>query len=346
MRHSGLLAVFAVITVLLATGCGGGNSTTSVNSVWTGAFVEAGSVGNTGTLQAAFVQNGTNLSGSLVTTTIGSSAINAINGTINGNQLTATLTLNIPQSTPISNPTALRTDRIQGFGAPNWYSTSAPIDLSKPLTVSIAGTVLSASQYTVDRTNAYANRIYLPVLVPPTSIVEIQYYPYNPTAISPVAANKTIYTGTVTGNTIMGTYTLSNSSGAPEGTFTLTKAVGMTTADLVGHSANWTGTYTIGAVTHTLSLRFVQNKASLTFSGTVGTNGSSATTAITGTGAVIGTNVTLIFVDGSETVYLTGVFATNTASADAISGTTLDSSESTGAFTITPTVSDPDIPLP
>ncbi len=73
-----------------------------------------------------------------------------------------------------------RTEQLHGFGVPNFYSTAAPIDLSKPLVISIDGRLLGPAEYTVDRTTLYTNRIFLIAGVPAVSIVQIQYYPYNP----------------------------------------------------------------------------------------------------------------------------------------------------------------------
>ncbi|MCW3097996.1 MAG: hypothetical protein JWL77_3614 [Chthonomonadaceae bacterium] len=106
----------------------------------------------------------------------------------------------LTQTSPTSSTTTQRTEPTHGFGAPNWYSTAAPIDLSKPIVVTIDGNLVPpapkgstgtgpAGTYLVDTTTLYTNRFYVNLAVPSTSIVQIQYYPYDP---NPVPGNRSI----------------------------------------------------------------------------------------------------------------------------------------------------------
>ncbi|HLK60952.1 MAG TPA: hypothetical protein VKU00_30590, partial [Chthonomonadaceae bacterium] len=67
-----------------------------------------------------------------------------------------------------------------GLPALTAYRTNDPIDISKPVNIYIDGQWLAQNQYTIDNTTAYTDTIYLKNFVPPTSTVNIQYYPYNP----------------------------------------------------------------------------------------------------------------------------------------------------------------------
>jgi hypothetical protein len=217
MRHSRVWAIFAVITAFFVVGCGGGgsSSSTSVAGFWTGSFTEKGVSSTPSTLQATFTQNGTTITGTVV---LSGNSTGALSGTIQGNQFNATIT------TP-----TLRTDKQFGFGAPNSYYTTAPMDLSRPIVVIVGSVVLQGSpsptpQYTVDTSvsTLYSNRIYIPTVVPTTTFVQIQYYPY---ASNPGVGTTTNFTGTAFGNSITGGYTTSTTSGPQTGTFVLTKPI-------------------------------------------------------------------------------------------------------------------------
>jgi len=95
----------------------------------------------------------------------------------------------LTQTSPGTVTSTQRTEQIHGFGAASWYSTSAPIDLSKPLVVSIDGEPIPKSGYTLDTTTLYTNRIFVLAAVLPTSIVKIDYYPYDP---NPTPGNRSI----------------------------------------------------------------------------------------------------------------------------------------------------------
>jgi hypothetical protein len=106
----------------------------------------------------------------------------------------------LTQTSPAGSTTSQRTEPTHGFGVPNWYQTAAPIDLSKQIIVTIdeipvppapkgsTGTG-PAGTYMVDTTTLYTNRFYLNLAVPSTSIVQIQYYPYDP---NPIPGNRSI----------------------------------------------------------------------------------------------------------------------------------------------------------
>ncbi|MCW3097319.1 MAG: hypothetical protein JWL77_2937 [Chthonomonadaceae bacterium] len=365
MRHSGLWAIFAVGTVLFSVGCGGGggggNSTSSVSGVWTGTLKQVITGMNTGTIHVAFFQNGTQITGTAIGTIAGagSSPVGTITGSIDGNRIVASITTQIP---PTGSATTQRTEQTHGFGAPNWYSTNAPVDLSKPIGVTVDGNIVPqapngsaspgpAGTYWVDMTRLYTNRFYLNIAVPSTSIVQIQY---DPVDLGPDSGSMIDFNGTVYGNSITGVYsTLGNSpgrasarpsrditgtttaSGSTEGTFVLTKLAGVTTPDLATTARTWSGTYTTSGVTHTLSIQFTQTQDTLSFFGTTGLSGSSgANSGITGFGAIIGNNVALVATSGSVTTYLTGVYATSTVKGIAVSGTTTDSTGGSGTFEI------------
>ncbi len=128
MRFSGLLAAFAVCTTLFAAGCGGGggNNTRSVNGVWTGAARPTVPNGSNSALQTQFVQIGTQITGTAVTTNASGSSIGTITGTIHGDQITATITTRIAPANPTA---AQRTEGIHDLSyrclLPGAYSASA-----------------------------------------------------------------------------------------------------------------------------------------------------------------------------------------------------------------------------
>ena len=79
--------------------------------------------------------------------------------------------------------TQLQTEEQHGLGAPQFYTSNAPIDLTKPLFIYIDGRQLGPAEYTVDTSTVYTNRIFIKDTVPFDSIVRLQYIPYdaNPT---------------------------------------------------------------------------------------------------------------------------------------------------------------------
>jgi len=342
MRHSGLLAIFAVLTVLFAAGCGGGggggsSSNPAVSGIWTGSATQTRAVGDSSTIQLEFFQSGSTITGTAVVTRGSSNSIGQITGTIHDTQITAVITgpaTSVPpiitgtSGTPgrtahVKDAPALRTEQIHGFGQASWYSTSAPIDLSKPLVVSIDGVQVPASGYRVDTTTLYTNRIYLLAAVLPTSIVQIQYYPYSANTGIDIA----MLAGMVSGSRITGTYTSYSSAG---GNFTLTRSNGATTANLTSVSPLWGGSATpaIG-VPQSVNFTFTQTADALTFTGSIGGNGTAPPSPFSGIGAVIGNKVTLIADGVGATTTLTGVY--NGAS---ITGGTVDTQGATGTFQI------------
>jgi len=333
-----LPAIFAVLTVLFAAGCGGGGGTSSnpaVNGIWTGSATQTRTAGDSSTIQLEFFQSGSTLTGAVVVTKGSSSSIGKITGTIDGNRISARITG--PPSPPIiaqsvgtggraahvKDAPAPRTEQIHGFGQASWYSTSMPIDLSKPLVVSIDGVPIPAGGYTLDTTTLYTNRIFVLAAVPPTSIVQIQYYPYTGNTGTDIA----ILEGMVNGSRITGTYTSYSSGG---GNFTLTRSNGATTADLTSGSPLWGGSATPAIGTpQSVNFTFTQTADALTFTGSIGDNGTAPPSPFTGIGAVIGNKVTLIAEGVGATTTLTGVY--NGAS---ITGGTVDTQGATGTFQI------------
>lgn len=137
-------------------------------------------------------------------------------------------------------------------------------------------------------------------------------------------------TGTVSGTAMTGTYATNDVSGSAGGTFTATQATGVTTAMLNASTFTWTGTYTVtGGTAQALSLTMIQNQDALSLTGSLA--GSSATATLTGSGGVIGNNVTLIVSGVDYTLYLVGVY-----NGTSITGTTQDSQGHSGAFTLSP----------
>ena len=73
----------------------------------------------------------------------------------------------------------MRTEQFNGYGIPTFYYTSAPIDTSKPIIITVGGQPLTKGQYTIDTSTSTTNRIFLTVAVDASTIVQIQYIPYN-----------------------------------------------------------------------------------------------------------------------------------------------------------------------
>ena len=322
MRHSGLLAICTAFTLLGAAGCGGGGGGNSspavVNGVWTGASAQTRAVGNRSALQIEFFQSGTTVDGTMVATGSNGSSISILTGTINGNRLTASV--KDPQASPayLFPP---RTDSLHGFEMPSSYSTTAPFDLTRPIIVSIDNRQLSPAEYTINSTTLSGNRIYILAAVPRTALVQIQYYPFNENS---GAGSTAVFSAIVSGTTMTGTYSVSNTNDTQGGTFTLTHTVGVTTPRIGGL---FIGTFTpAGGAPQSLTANFTQNKDSLTFDGPSGNT-------FTGTGALVGSNVTLIVPGSASTTYFTGLYV-----GAVISGTTLDSLGKTGVFRLEPAV--------
>jgi len=339
MRQFGLLAIFAVCTALFAVGCGGGggSSNPAVNGIWTGSFTQTRAVGDSSTLQVEFFQSGSTITGTAVKTGVSGSSIGTITGTIDGSQLTASITYlflptviaTIPppsadtagRAAHVKDAPAQRTEQMHGFGQASWYSTSAPIDLSKPLVVSIDGVPIPTGGYTLDTTTIYTNRIFISTAVLPTSIVQIQYYPVDGT----VGEDTVTLTGTVSGSRVTGTYTSTGSAG---GNFTLTKSNGATTPNITANTSWWGGTATpTTGGQQSVNFTFTQTKDALTFTGSVITNGHAPGIYVSGIGAVIGKKVTLLAGGGGTTTTFTGVY-----NGTSITGGTVNSQGVTGIF--------------
>ncbi len=79
--------------------------------------------------------------------------------------------------------TTLHTEEQHGLGAPQFYTSNAPIDLTKPLFIFVDGRQLGPVEYTIDNSTVYTNRIFVKLTVPFESIVRLQYIPFdaNPT---------------------------------------------------------------------------------------------------------------------------------------------------------------------
>jgi hypothetical protein len=75
----------------------------------------------------------------------------------------------------------MRTEQFNGYGIPTFYYTSAPIDTTKPIIITVGGQPLTTGQYTIDTSTSTTNRIFLTVAVDASTIVQIQYIPYNST---------------------------------------------------------------------------------------------------------------------------------------------------------------------
>lgn len=88
----------------------------------------------------------------------------------------------LTQTSPANGTPQQRTERYHGFNQPSFYSTDAPMDLSKPIILSVDGRQLAPNEYTIDKTTLYTNRVYITLSVPLDSLVQIQYYPYNSNA--------------------------------------------------------------------------------------------------------------------------------------------------------------------
>ena len=80
-------------------------------------------------------------------------------------------------------------EELHGFGAPQFYTTNNPIDITKPVNVFVGGLQLPPDAYTIDNSTAYTNRIFVKQSVPFDNIVKIQYYPYNS---SPIPGSRSI----------------------------------------------------------------------------------------------------------------------------------------------------------
>ncbi len=73
----------------------------------------------------------------------------------------------------------LQTEEQHGLGAPQFYTTNSPIDLTKTLFVFVEGRQLGLGEYVVDNSTLYTNRIFIKLTIPFESIVRLQYIPYN-----------------------------------------------------------------------------------------------------------------------------------------------------------------------
>lgn len=250
IRQFGLLAIFAVLMVLFA-GCGGGDggSNAVVQGVWTGSLIQTRAVGGSSAIQLEFYQNGSNLTGTAVTTKSDGISISALTGTVHGSQ--------------------------------------------------IAGKITTL-----------------------------------PDGIPSVADTKT-FTGTVSDAGIQGAYTTTTGSGSTGGNFTITRSNGGGAHNLTAFSPLWVGTVTpSGGSQQNLSFNFSQARSALTFTGTIGGNGSTgAALNLSGTGAIIGNQVTLLAVRAGTTTAYTGTYDSG---AGKITGTANDFVGNIGAFSIFP----------
>lgn len=117
-------------------------------------------------------------------------------GTIYGGraQIAATrnLTLGltyVAQQSQGTNGTQYLTEEQHGLGAPQFYTTQSPIDLSKLFYIYVDGRQLAPGEYTIDKTTTYTNRVFIQITVPFASIVRFQYIPYN---ANPTPGNRSV----------------------------------------------------------------------------------------------------------------------------------------------------------
>lgn len=82
-----------------------------------------------------------------------------------------------------------RTEELRGFGSPQFYPTDAPIDLTKPLTITVAGRQLGTNEYTVDTSTTFTNRVFINLSIPFDTIIRITYFPYNS---NPTPGNRSV----------------------------------------------------------------------------------------------------------------------------------------------------------
>jgi len=135
------------------------------------------------------------------------------------------------------------------------------------------------------------------------------------------SAAPTLLSGTINGTGTAGTYSVGSGSAGAGGTFSITKSVGVTTANVAG---TWTGTsQKTGQAAQSLTITFVQSVDSLTFTGNSGS-------AFSGNGAVIGNSVTLLSTDSSGTTVVNATVAGNT-----MTGTASNSTGGTQTITLT-----------
>ena len=98
----------------------------------------------------------------------------------------------LTQTSAANGSAQLRSEPKHGtLNAPFLYSTDLPIDLAKiaGLVISVGGRQLSPAEYTIDRSTITTNRIQLFSAIPYETIVQIQYYPYDP---NPTPGNRNI----------------------------------------------------------------------------------------------------------------------------------------------------------
>jgi len=95
----------------------------------------------------------------------------------------------VAQTAKGASGTTLHTEEQHGLGAPQFYTSNGPIDLTKPYFVFIDGRQLGPAEYTIDNTTIYTNRIFIKDTVPFDSIVRLQYIPYDP---NPTPGNRSV----------------------------------------------------------------------------------------------------------------------------------------------------------
>lgn len=95
----------------------------------------------------------------------------------------------VTQTAQGSGANQTRTEQMNGFGAPNFYTTTEPIDLTKPLIISVGGQVLPPTAYIINKTTLYTNQIFIEETILPSQIITIQYVPYD---LSPIPGNRSI----------------------------------------------------------------------------------------------------------------------------------------------------------
>ena len=95
----------------------------------------------------------------------------------------------VTQTSPGSSINSQLTEQFYGNGGPNFYGTTQPIDPTKPLIITVGGGPLLPSQYQLSTQTLYSNQVFITLAVPQTSIVQIQFFPYNP---NPTPGNRSV----------------------------------------------------------------------------------------------------------------------------------------------------------